>query len=95
MKQKIRLTESDLHRIIKKSVNRILRENENLNYVSDDWYEKDDEELDNNPRLMFYEMSDVFGDASEVLEILLNHASDDEIRQWCNYLMQEQDKLIS
>lgn len=40
-------------------------------------------------------MSDVFGDASEVLEILLNHASDDEIRQWCNYLMQEQDKLIS
>lgn len=95
MKQKIRLTESDLHRIIKKSVNRILRENENLNYVSDDWYEKDDEELDNNPRLMFSEMCDVFGDASKVLEILLNHASDDEIRQWCNYLMQEQDKLIS
>lgn len=95
MKQRIRLTESDLHRMIKKTVNKVLKENENLNYVPDDWYEEDDEALNNNPRLMFAEMYDVFDDASEVLEILLKYASDDEIRQWCNYLIQEQDKLIS
>ena len=32
MKQKIRLTESDLHRIVKESVNRILMENEEVEY---------------------------------------------------------------
>lgn len=34
-KQVIRLTESNLHSIIKKSVNRVLKEDENFNYVPD------------------------------------------------------------
>ena len=33
MKKTIRLTESDLHRVIKESVKRILRENANINDV--------------------------------------------------------------
>ena len=36
MKQRIRLTESDLHRMIKESVNKVLKENENFNYVPDE-----------------------------------------------------------
>ena len=36
-KQVIRLTESDLHRIVKESVNRILKED----VLGNDWYEKD------------------------------------------------------
>lgn len=35
-KKLIRLTESDLHRIVKESVNRILRESDELPYLSDD-----------------------------------------------------------
>ena len=39
MKRRVRLTESDLHRIVKESVNRVLLENEwqqGSNYVSTD-----------------------------------------------------------
>lgn len=95
MKKIIRLTESDLQKIVTKSVNRVLKEDDNFNSSSDDLFAQYDEELNNDPRLMFSEMYDVFDDASEVLEILLKYASDDEIWQWCHYLMQEQDKLIS
>ena len=35
MKRKIRLTESDLHRIVKESVNRILRENNQSTLIND------------------------------------------------------------
>ena len=40
MKKIIRLTESDLHNIIKESVNRILRED----VLGNDWHENDDNE---------------------------------------------------
>ena len=42
MKRRVRLTESDLHRIVKESVNRVLLENEwqqGSNYFSTDGYE--------------------------------------------------------
>lgn len=48
MKQIIRLTESDLHKIVKESVNRIIREwngDRDINPDDDDWWE----EYNNNP----------------------------------------------
>ena len=43
MKRKlIRLTESDLHRMIRSTVNRILREDVGYNGINDEWYQEED-----------------------------------------------------
>lgn len=56
MKKVIRLTESDLHRIIKNSVNRILKETEDFNY--DGYYDSLKDYLNNPVDMNNYEPSD-------------------------------------
>ena len=56
MKRVIRLTEGDLHRIIKNSVNRILKETEDFNY--DGYYDSLKDYLNNPVDMNNYEPSD-------------------------------------
>lgn len=54
MKKVIRLTESDLHRIIKESVKKIIKESGHEWWKEEDWnpqYPKDDEEETDNDKV--------------------------------------------
>ena len=54
MRQIIRLTESDLHRIVKESVKKIIRESDTGNF--DDFYEGDENQVNSNKNMMYYEI---------------------------------------
>ena len=82
MKKIIRLTESDLHNIVKKSVNRILREEEGnrLPYPNDEYNEFDRGAFDEEPD-DYYEYAQRFYDgdySNEVINKLIQGCYDGE-----------------
>ena len=93
MKQIIRLTESDLHRIVKESVNKILREGYRSGYVSGDgnpmvggyWWSSDIEgEMDINPE-----------DLTETLfeNGYIDEYGSEDYQTICNYFKEHEDEL--
>lgn len=55
MKQRIRLTESDLHRIIKQTVKRVLRETRDFEEFDDEFVDKNGNPIQKGSKVIWYD----------------------------------------
>ncbi len=74
MKKRIRLTESDLHRIVKESVNRVLKETNGNDTIDREWYSKRGAILDDDEEYIarYYDIFDKAYHSIYKLENFLN-----------------------
>lgn len=70
MKRKIRLTESDLHNIVKESVNRILKESLDSHMMIDDKNRVFDT-FKNLVHVMIWENGNIGGDENTLIEVMI------------------------
>ena len=75
-KQIVKLTEGDLHRIIKESVNNVLKES---NYTDNDITYG-----------MWNNIVEQLG-AEQVLSMIVKYASSDQLKQWIQWIQEELD----